>query len=116
MQETGQFSSSKFSKFVMVLEPRFSTLTCLLFSSSIQPLYSSLFLPSLDQVISTSCLQTSMIPFSFILMAKTMQPGHSTSRYLSKVRIYWGHVDCNKPAPDKDKNKDEYAKWEVQDA
>ncbi|KAL3504167.1 hypothetical protein ACH5RR_034008 [Cinchona calisaya] len=33
-----------------------------------------------------------------------------------KGKDLWGHIDGSKPAPDKDKEKDEHAKWEVKDA
>ncbi|KAK4489825.1 hypothetical protein RD792_000469 [Penstemon davidsonii] len=37
-------------------------------------------------------------------------------RIFVKGKDLWGHVDGSKPAPDKDKEKDEHAKWEVKDA
>ncbi|KAL3502307.1 hypothetical protein ACH5RR_036756 [Cinchona calisaya] len=33
-----------------------------------------------------------------------------------KGKDLWGHIDGSKPDPDKDKEKDEHAKWEVKDA
>ncbi|CAL8994073.1 unnamed protein product [Prunus brigantina] len=36
-------------------------------------------------------------------------------RIFVKGKEAWGHVDGSNPAPDKNKDKDQHAKWEVKD-